>query len=105
MIYRSRGTPIKKNTSASGRDRRDDKNDRSAALRAVKDMTGRSSRNQSPARSSPSEDTSSAPSSGAQTPVEQSLSPSPVSEQKMRKTTKSTLEEFFSTKDMMVRNS
>ena len=65
-------------------------------------MTGRTSRNQSPARSSPSDDASSAPSSGAQTPVDQSLSPNPVSDEKMRKTTKSTLEEYFSNNDMKV---
>jgi len=94
---RGRGAPLRKGASAGGRGR----DDRSAALRAVKDMTtgsGRSSRNQSPARSSPS-DISSAPSSGTQTPVEKSLSPVPISDEKMRKTTKSTIEEYFSTND------
>lgn len=74
--------------------------DRSAALRAVKDMTGRNSRNQSPVRSG---DTSrNSPASGTHTPVDSSsLSPNPTSvdDEKMRKVTKSTVEEFFGVGD------
>jgi hypothetical protein len=87
----SQGTP--------GTTRRND--ERSAALRAVRDYTaGRGgSRNQSPARSDVS-----SPASGSQTPVETSMSPTPpaVDEDKMRKVTKSTVEEFFGVQDYKV---
>ena len=85
----SQGTP--------GTTRRND--ERSAALRAVKDVTGRGgSRNQSPVRSDVG-----SPGSGTQTPVETSMSPTPaVDEDKMRKVTKSTVEEFFGVQDYKV---
>ena len=61
------------------------------------------SRNQSPSRAGDSATNS--PVSGAQTPVEASLSPtSPpaIDEDKMRKKTKSTIEEFFGVLDYKV---
>ena len=85
-----------------------DREEHNAALRAVRDMTGRSSRNQSPGRSSrnhspaPShayESDSQNYSSRGQTPV---VSPNPVSEEKMRKVAKSTIEEYLSCKDEKV---
>lgn len=91
----SQGTP---NTSRRGFD------DKSAALRTVRDFMSTGSRNQSPVRSGDSSRNSPA-SSGAQTPAEShSLSPNPssVTEDKMRKVTKSTAEEFFGCKDYKV---
>ncbi|XP_066928112.1 eukaryotic translation initiation factor 4 gamma 3-like isoform X2 [Clytia hemisphaerica] len=85
--------------TSQGTGRRGD--ERNAALRAVRDLTsGSNSRNQSPSRAGDSAINS--PVSGSQTPVEASLSPtSPpaVDEDKMRKKTKSTIEEFFGVLD------
>jgi translation initiation factor 4G len=80
---------------------RRDRDEQNAALRAVRDMTGhhrnqspgRGSRNQSPAP--PFERDTSSP--RGQTPV---VSPNPtVTQDKMRKVTKSTVEEYLSCKD------
>ena len=80
------------------------RDERSAALRAVRELTsGSNSRNQSPSRFGDSAINS--PVSGTNTPVEDSLSPtSPpaIDEDKMRKKTKSTIEEFFGVLDYKV---
>lgn len=93
----SRGSgPSKRGTPPFGAQRKSD--EKSAALRTVQDFTGgRSSRNQSPARSGPP--------SGTQTPVEGTRSPSnQATEQKVAKVTKSTIEEFLSCRDLKVSN-
>ena len=60
-------------------------------------MGGRSSRNQSPARSGPP--------SGTHVPVEGTRSPNnQVTEEKVVKATKSTIEEFLSCRDLKVSN-
>merc|ERR1719450_672721 len=64
-------------------------------LRTVRDMAGRGSRNQSPAPSREYEDSGPRYSSRGHTPVPAD----PVSEDKMRKVTKSTIEEYLSCND------
>lgn len=96
---RSRSNSSVRKTSQGG-NRRDE---RTAALRAVRDLAGSGSRTQSPVRSGGSSRNS--PVSGTQTPVEPSVSPNPtpaVDEKTMRKKTKSTIEEFFSVQDLKV---
>ncbi|XP_057303330.1 eukaryotic translation initiation factor 4 gamma 3-like [Hydractinia symbiolongicarpus] len=81
--------PSRRRTSTSGCERMSNDDGSSSALQPVKYMTG------------PSEDTYSAPSSGAQTLVEKSQSPvALITEEKMRKTTKSTVEEYLSCGDV-----
>ena len=95
IISRASGSS-KRGTPPFGAQRKLD--EKSAALRTVQDfMSGRSSRNQSPARSGPP--------SGTQTPVEGTRSPSnQVTEDKVIKVTKSTIEEFLSCRDLKVSN-
>ena len=96
----SRSNSSVRKTSQGGNRGGDERN---AALRAVRDLTGTGSRNQSPVRSGDSSRNS--PVSGMQTPVEPSLSPNPtpaVDEERIRKETKSTIEEFFSLLDFNV---
>lgn len=93
----SRGSgPSKRGTPSFAAQRKSD--EKSAALRTVQDFTGgRSSRNQSPARSGPP--------SGTHTPVEGTRSPNnQVTEEKVVKATKSTIEEFLSCRDLKVSN-
>lgn len=87
---------------------RNDRPDRHDAFRSVRDVSGPGSRNQSPGPGSRSQspalvrsrNQSPAP---ARTPDEQSrgrvTAPEPVTEDKMRKVTKSTIEEFLSVRD------
>jgi len=93
----SRSNSSVRKTSQGG-NRRDE---RTAALRAVRDLAGTGSRTQSPVRSGGSSRNS--PVSGTQTPVEPSVSPNPtpgIDMKTMRKKTKSTIEEFFSVQDL-----
>ena len=69
---RSRSNSSVRKTSQGG-NRRDE---RTAALRAVRDLAGTGSRTQSPVRSGGSSRNS--PVSGTQTPVEPSVSPNPT---------------------------
>jgi len=85
--------------SQQGSRNKTDRDEQNAATRAVRDMTGRSSRTLSPGRTSRNQSPAPSYDRDSQNQYSRQMSPKPISAEKMKKVTKSTIEEYLSCKD------